>query len=91
MLKKYFSQFIDCHHGIFNKILHLIGFGMIGAGIFNKNLSFVIAGALIQELGHFYQYSKTRKLKDSPWHCLRPQLLFAYPILALITLYVLIG
>lgn len=88
MLKKYFKQFIECHDGTINKILHVVGFSIIGCGIFYKLLSLVLAGAIIQEAGHFYQYAKTEKLKYSPWHCLKPQSIFAYPILILIMIYV---
>ena len=91
MIKKYLKQFIECHYGILNRILHIIGFSVIGVGIYYKSLIFVLTGAVIQELGHFYQYAKTGKFRDSPWHCLKPQSLFAYPILILIIVYVLIG
>ncbi len=66
MLKVYLRQFIICHEGILNKILHIVGFGFIGVGIFYKSLFFVLTGAVIQELGHFYQYMKTGEKKYSP-------------------------
>ncbi len=89
-LGKYFQQFIDCHDGLFNRIIHIVGFSLIGIGILEKSLSFVIIGGVTQELGHFYQYAKTKKFKDSPLYCLKPQSIFALPLLILIILYVLL-
>lgn len=83
------NHFKRCHKGLINKLFHVLGFGLIGLGIFYKDVFFVLAGALTQEAGHFYQYIKTKNPKDSPLHCLKPQAIFAYPVLALIVLYIL--
>jgi hypothetical protein len=91
MLKKYFIQFVDCHEGNINKVLHVIGLSLVGIGIYYKSLAFVLVGSVVQELGHTYQYLKTRDPKASPWHCLKPQSIFAYPILILIIIYVVWG
>lgn len=87
--KKTFKQFIECHNGTLNRIIHIIGFTFIGIGIFEKSLFWVITGGITQELGHFYQYAKTKKLTDSPLYCLKPQLFFAYLPFILIILYVI--
>lgn len=91
MISERLQQFIRCHEGAINKLLHAVGFALIGIGIWQKSLLFVIGGGIAQELGHFYQYSKTRNSKDSPLFCLRPQLLFAYPLFILIVVYVVAG
>lgn len=70
-------------------MIHLIGFAMIGLGIIEKNIFLVLGGGITQELGHVYQYAKTKKFKHSPLSCLKPQSIFAYPIFILIILYVL--
>ena len=83
------KQFIRCHNGSINRIIHIVGFALIGIGIVDKSLLLVIIGGITQELGHFYQYAKTRNIKDSPLYCIKPQSLFAYPIFVLIILYVI--
>ena len=88
-LKESFLEFIGCHGGIVNRILHIIGLIFIVIGIIQKNVFFVLLGAVIQESGHFYQYAKTKKEIDNPLHCFKPQLIFAYPLLILIIIYVL--
>ena len=88
-LKQHFLEFIGCHGGTVNRILHMIGFILIFVGIIIKNVYIVLVGAVVQEKGHFYQYSKTKEKKDSPLQCLKPQLIFAYPLLILIIIYVL--
>lgn len=90
MIKKYFKQFIDCHKGTLNRIIHIIGFILIGIGIIEKSLLLVISGGITQELGHVYQYAKTKNFKESPLYCLKPQSIFAYPLFILIILYVLL-
>lgn len=88
-IKKLFNEFVICHDGTVNKLIHIVGFATIGVGIIEKSLFYVIAGGVIQESGHFYQYFKTKQYKYSPLSCLKPQSLFAYPIFILIILYVL--
>ncbi len=88
-LKIYFHQFIECHIGTLNRIIHVIGFAFIGVGIIEKSLFWVILGGITQELGHFYQYAKTKRITDSPLYCLKPQLVFAYFPFILIMLYVI--
>lgn len=82
------KEFIRCHKGTLNRVLHIVGFSLIGVGIWQKSFFFAIAGAITQELGHFYQYAKTKNIKDSPFYCLKPQALFAYPIFILILVYI---
>ena len=89
MINTYLNQFIGCHKGTINRIIHIIGFALIGLGIIEKSLVYVCAGGSAQELGHMYQYLKTRKLTDSPVYCIKPQLIFAYPLFILIILYIL--
>ncbi len=84
------KQFIGCHTGTINRVLHVIGILFVVTGLFEKSLFFVIAGAVIQESGHFYQYARTKKFKDSPLHCLKPQLIFAYPLLLAAILFVVL-
>lgn len=86
-----FEEFIAFHHGVFNRILHLAGFAMIGLGIFEKSLLLVITGAVVQELGHVYQYLKTRDPKDNPLRGLKAQSIFAIPLFILIIIYVVIA
>ena len=91
MVEKRFKEFIRCHEGVLNRILHILGFSLIGLGIWEKSFSFVIVGAGTQELSHFYQYAKTKNIKDSPLYCLKSQVLFVYPILFLILVYIWIA
>lgn len=91
MLHKYFKQFIACHKGTLNKIIHLIGFTLIGIGVVEKSLFLVLAGGITQELGHFYQYFKTKNFKESPLYCLKPQSIFVLPLFILIILYVILA
>lgn len=67
MIKKYFRQFVECHQGTLNKIIHIVGFTIIGVEIIEKSLLFVIIGGITQELGHFYQYFKTKESKRKPF------------------------
>ena len=90
-INNYLEQFIECHNGILNRIIHVIGFALIGIGIMEKSLFWVITGGITQELGHFYQYAKTKKPTDSPLYCLKPQLIFAYLPFFLIILYVVLA
>ncbi len=83
------KEFKRCHKGFGNLVFHILGFTLIGLGIFYKEVFWVLGGALTQEIGHFYQYKKTGDKKDSPLHCFKAQLFFAYPLLAIIVLYVL--
>ncbi|HWY79544.1 MAG TPA: hypothetical protein VNW29_04240 [Candidatus Sulfotelmatobacter sp.] len=50
----------------------------------------LITGGVTQELGHVYQYAKTKNFKESPLYCLKPQSIFAFPSFILIILYVLL-
>jgi|GEM_PF-2093493 len=90
-LNIYFKQFIECHDGIANRLLHILGFALMILGIIEKSFMLVIAGALIQESGHFYQYIMTKKIKYNPLFCLKPQLIFFYPLFALVILYILLA
>ena len=89
MILRSLQQFIGCHTGTINRVLHVVGFGCIGLGIVDKRLLLVLLGAMIQELGHWYQFARTKDPMQSPWHCLKPQLFFAYPLFGLIVLYVI--
>lgn len=91
MLTSYWKQFIECHAGLINKILHVIGFVCVGIGIMEKDLVCVIAGIIIQEIGHLYQYANTGKFEHSPFYCTKSQLIFAYPLFILIILYVVLA
>lgn len=90
MLVERINQFIRCHQGVVNKLIHIVGFIILGIGIWQTSVWLVIAGGVTQELGHVYQYLKTRDPKASPFYCLKPQLLFAYPIFAVILVYVIV-
>jgi len=90
-IKKLFNDFVICHDGTANKLIHVVGFSILGLGIFEKSLLYVIAGSITQELGHFYQYFKTKQYKYSPLSCLKPQSVFAYPLFILVILYVLLA
>ena len=90
MIAERLTQFIRCHKGTMNRSLHIAGFSLMGLGILEKSLTLVISGSVVQELGHIYQYVKTRDFKDSPFYCLKPQLLFAYPLFILIIIYVIL-
>ena len=74
-----------------NLALHLIGLGLIGLGIIEKSLTPVIIGAIIQESGHCYAYARTGDPRQSPRYCVKPQLFFAYPLLGLIVLYIVLS
>lgn len=89
MIINLLKQFIRCHKGTVNRIIHVIGFSLIGIGIWDKSLLFVFGGGITQEFGHVYQYAKTRNIKDSPFYCIKPQSFFAYPIFILIIIYVI--
>ena len=89
MIKNYLKQFIECHKGTLNRVIHIAGFAIIGFGIFEKSIFLVLGGAIFQELGHVYQYIKTKNPKYSPLYCFKPQTLFAYPLFIIIILYVL--
>lgn len=91
MINQNLKQFIGCHKGLINNLLHIVGLSLIGIGIWQKSLLLVLAGGIVQELGHIYQYAKTRNIKDSPFYCLKPQLIFAYPIYILIIIYVIVA
>lgn len=88
MLQKYFREFLDFHEGKLNRLIHLVGFSLLGLGIIEKSLALVIVGGVTQELGHFYQYAQTKRVKDSPWYGFKSQSIFAIPIFILIVLYV---
>ncbi|MBI2797795.1 hypothetical protein HYX70_00665 [Candidatus Saccharibacteria bacterium] len=91
MLGKRLREFMRCHQGKVNLLLHVVGYSLVGVGIWQKSFWYVIAGAIVQELGHFYQYVKTKNYKDSPLYCLRSQVLFALPALSLILIYIWIA
>ncbi len=84
-----FKEFIACHKGMVNRIFHVVGIVMVIVGLFNKDLAIFIVGAFTQEFGHVYQYLKTKQYKYSPLFCLKPQLLFAYPLFLVGILYIL--
>jgi uncharacterized membrane protein YGL010W len=88
-LQKYFKEFLDFHDGRLNKALHILGFTLLGLGIIQKSLALVIIGGITQELGHVYQYSRTKRQEDNPWHGIKSQSIFAIPIFILIVIYVL--
>ncbi len=88
MVKQQLKEFLNFHEGKLNKVIHILGFAILGLGILEKNLALVIVGGVTQELGHFYQYARTKREKDSPWHGLKSQSIFAIPIFILIVLYV---
>lgn len=88
-ISKYSNQFVECHDGVSNRVIHIIGFTFIGFGIIEKNLPLVIVGGITQELGHFYEYFKTKHPKANPLYCLKSQSIFAYPIFILIILYII--
>ncbi len=88
MVKSQWIKFVECHTGLLNKLIHVVGFALIGLGILEKSLPLVLLGAVVQEFGHIYQYMKTHEGRFSPWQCFKPQLLFAYPLLLIIILYV---
>ncbi len=89
MVKSQWVKFVECHAGLLNKFIHVVGFVLIGFGILGKSLVLVLGGAVVQEFGHVYQYIKTHEGRFSPWNCFKPQLMFAYPLLIVIILYVL--
>ena len=89
MIPQYFRQFIRCHHGTLNRVLHCIGLAVFVYGVYQKDLSIFAIGIVIQELGHIYQYLQTKDPKDSPLHCLTPQSIFIFPILILCFLYII--
>lgn len=78
-----------CHEWNVNKFLHFIGFSLVFLWIIYKNIYLVLLGGIIQELGHVYQYYQTKDKKHSPFTCMKPQSLFAYPIFFLIIMYVI--
>lgn len=82
--------FIVCHDGLINRLLHVVGLGMVIVGAIYKSFPMVVTGAVIQEFGHFYQYAITKDKKYSPWNCFKPQSLFAWPIFILIAIYTLL-
>lgn len=85
--RQLFAQFVRCHHGTINIVVHVIGFGLVGFGVWEKSVLLIITGAITQELGHVYQYLKTRNIKDSPLYCIKPQAFFAYPLFIFLILY----
>lgn len=86
-LRELIVRFVRCHHGTINILVHIVGFAAIGLGIWQKSILLIIGGAVVQELGHFYQYAKTRDIKDSPFYCVKPQTFFAYPLFILLIVY----
>lgn len=76
-------EFISCHHGRANRLLHVVGTLVTFAAVLGKSLLILGLGLAIQEAGHFYQFAKTRKRQHSPVTCLRGQFLFAFPLIAL--------
>ena len=84
-----YRNFIICHEGTINRILHVLGIALVIFGLFDKDIVIFIAGAFIQEFGHVYQYFKPKQYKYSPLFCFKPQLLFAYPLFLIGALYIL--
>lgn len=89
-MSTYLKQLIECHDGTVNRLIHLVGFVLIGLGIMEKSLMLVIAGFVIPESGHFYQYAITKNIKYSPLFCFKPQLIFVFPLFILTILYVML-
>ena len=86
----YLKQFIECHDGIVNKLIHVVGVIIIIFGIYYKNIPIVLLGFLVPELGHTYQYWKTKNIKYAPWFCIKSQLRIVPPVIILIILYILL-
>lgn len=86
--KTLFLRFIVCHAGTINQILHGIGLVVILYGIYGKNIWFFLGGIFIQEFGHIYQYSRTRKKEHSPLHCSLPQLVLIGPLFIAALFYI---
>ena len=76
ILQDWFKKLIDCHQGIINRLFHVFGIGLAFIGIFEKSILLLFIGAIIQELGHFYEYWRTGDPKSSPWYCFKPQIIF---------------
>ena len=89
MINKNFNDFVHCHNGAFNRLIHVLGFLLIGVGIYQKSLFILFLGIAAQESGHFYQHYKTGNFRDSPLYCLKSQSIFAIPIYIIIITYVL--
>lgn len=87
----YLKQLIECHEGTVNRLIHLVGFVLIGFGLMEKSLMLVIAGFVVPESGHFYQYAITKNIKQSPLFCFRPQLIYVFPLFVLAVLYVVLA
>lgn len=90
-MKKIIKDFIVCHEGVINKIFHLVGFVLVGYGLWKLDIYFYILGVITQEGGHFYQYIKTKDYKYSPLNCLKPQAIIAYPLFALGLIYIILN
>ena len=88
ILQTWFHKLIACHKGTINRLLHVVGIGLVFIALFQKSILLLIAGAVLQELGHFYEYWRTRDPKSSPWYCFRPQMIF-WVVLVLIIGYIL--
>lgn len=88
MISDRLNEFINFHEGTINKLLHIAGFSLLGLGIVQKSLFWVVVGGVTQELGHFYQYYKTKRPQDNPLLGIRSQSIFAIPLFILIVLYV---
>ncbi len=88
ILKTWFDKLIDCHKGVINRLLHVLGIGLVFVGIFEKSLWLLVVGAVLQEFGHFYEYWRTRDPKSSPWYCFRPQIIF-WVIFVLMIVYII--
>jgi len=90
-VQDYFKEFIKCHDGMVNRLLHIIGFIIIYFGIIKINIWWFIVGTIIQEIGHVYQYLKTKKIIYHPLYCFKPQLIFAFPIYIAFMIYILLS
>ena len=57
-MKKHYILFFldDFHHGVFNHVMHFIGFFLLGYGVGKLNIFFIIASPFIMESGHLYNY-----------------------------------
>ncbi len=89
MIPTSLKEFIECHTGKMNAVLHVIGLMLFGNSLVEKNVLLVIAGGFSMELGHVFQYSITRNRKHSPWYCAKSQFFIAHALFILAILYVL--
>ena len=90
MSSAYLKDFLECHSGKINGVLHVIGLALQGVAIFEKSIPLFVLGGVSQELGHVYQYVKTGKTEHSPWFCARSQHFLAHILFVLVVLYMFV-